>query len=414
MMKNGEFLVRTQDFLRISFYKDRRLLMFICGVFLATAPHAHEKGELNANNINDLGIQEEPCTGVAPYESICEILPLSPRKQKIILNKLDGLDIDSKYWININESILTIAARSPSIVPFVCCDIQSSLRRYPQSDGTELVAAQFGIPREAFLQVALLGVNEVVGPQIIYKSVDRYQNFLLKLIENSRPTLNIESTYLAGFERKIYLYRVYEDRVPDKIFYFTDGGDIRRFANAIQLYHEVTDIQIPNVAFVGIESGAGKVRGDEYLKGSTESSIAYLEYNKLFRNIIVKQMEKRLGYKNGPTGRVLVGKSNGGSLVMNFMLEHPDFACGGIALSPAGKIPAAINDKNIRKIFCGEIYIGAGKYEGTFTRRAEKMISQLEKAGVHVTGYMEKSGHSFSSWVPLFLRFYEDYFFGSE
>lgn len=362
-------------------------------------------------DIFSLGIEEQECEQGLPVPDICEVRNISKTELIGLKVELEKNVNESEYLINYESDVLTISVLNPKQRTFICCDIQSPLREYKLDDRTNLRAAKFLIPSEAFIEIALLGGPTTAGPTKIFDKIDSYQSIYLQANENSSGLNDIEVFYIPDFDRAIYLFKPYSSEVtPEYIFYFKDGQDVSFFTKAIKKFHENNGSEIPNIALVGVASGVGDLRRDEYLKFSSKDKDAFQTYQNSFSNIIVPTIEKKLNFDKGSPGRVLIGKSNGGSWALNYSLDNPDFTCNILVLSPGGKVPSIEpTDTND----CRHYFVGVGRYEGSFTIKANSIVESLKGAQFQVQNKVRQSGHSFASWTPIFLEYYEQVFLNS-
>lgn len=353
------------------------------------------------------GIEEEPCITTIPDDDICEIRIEAQ-------GEIDGLydlavreGVKDDYYISHSDDILTIITLGDTYASFVCCDIQGPFRALETTRGDIVSAAKFRIPAAASLEITLLSNPDVIGPTRIYNELDPYQEAYFEGLDNAVEYTKLD---IKGFSREIYLYTLRPEEKIEYVFYIKDGYTAVTFASALRAYLNrfIGAQDLPNVAFVGIESGNNETRSSEYLKYWDQSESSYDRYQTTFREIIVPEIEKRLDFTRGAEGRVIVGKSSGGAWALSSSIGYPNFACNYIVLSPPGKVPPHDELAILEGHKCVKIYLGAGVYEDAFTEDAESIAQKFGEFDINFKSLLQNSGHSDLTWAPLFVRFFED------
>ena len=359
----------------------------------------------------EMEISESECAAnTPPFTQLCEIrdytfIDLAELRQRVEEQAPRGA-----YLIEYENQILTIASLSEERNSFICCDIQAPFRSLTSDFGPPISIAVFGVPEGSFLQIDLLNGVDVIGPTSIGMATSEYQAAYLNTLEDDR-VVPYETITVPGFARDVYIYRNTPERTPNFIFYVKDGSDAAHmFGPALATFYGEEIVELPSFALVGIESGDRDRRRDEYLRNRTLDVAAFDQYWAEFSDIIVPFIEDRLGYTNGPSGRVLVGKSNGGRWVLDYSLRHPGFACNVITMSIAGQVPDASEVTSLRQQQdCRRYFVSAGQLESAaFVDDTEEIHQLLVSHEIPTDLVIENSGHDFSTWVPSFLRFFQE------
>ncbi len=354
---------------------------------------------------------EKPCD--TKTIGICELIPKDDSDWEPYLKKLVQMDdYSGEFNVQYEPPILKVYALNPSSVSFICCDIQSPLRIIKRPDIGSFHFAQFRLPIDSFFEISLLGQKSFIGDKFIFNELDQYQSIYSNLSDGIDQD-NINKFSSDNFDRDIYIYRAYPDRSPDHIIYAKDGSDIYPYVRSLIAFFKSKKAAIPNIAFVGFESGDSDTRLLEYMKSNSivdSDGSLYAAYASNFRLKLVPEIEAHLGYDEGASGRILTGKSAGGAWVVSFATEYPKFTETVWSFSPAGTPSEVINKSNSRSLNSINFSFGAGKYEEAFAADTKIYAQEIEALGSTVDIRFENSAHNHTSWVPLFLRAFEKKF----
>ena len=351
-------------------------------------------------SLHEYGIRAPLCTG-GIQDVICS---LSANKDEVanFIDRLAPKDkLEGYYYTNFEQNELSIYAVNPKAHSFVCCEIQSPFEQYQISNGRTVLFAKFAIPAEIFLQISLVEDPPFLGQEFISKELSLPQRVAISALTEEQDKVVAQQVSVENFDREILIYRSYQDQVPDTVIYAVDGQDVQIFASALEGIFSSLEVKLPNLAIIGVPSGDNNTRKSEYLKTATEGGKGYNEFNAIFLNYIAPRTEGILGFDGTPENRILFGRSNGGNWALNFLIDHPDFANRTISLSPGGEVPDNLNFPNSS---AKELYIGQGAFEGSFGEKAESIAEYLDENGLNVRYYITNSGHSYLSWIPLFLE----------
>ena len=378
-----------------------------------SAELSQEPGSWSDIDFWELSISESPCSESDEETSplLCEVQNLDPELTEKYIGTLDQNAPNGEYIIDFSDGILTITSLAEPKNSFVCCDIQGPFRPAVSHDGRTFSFARYQVPADGIFKIGLLNDVKSIGPKLISVSPDEYQKTYIDVINSDLEPLNSETLSLDNVDRDIYLFRSHPSRPPKSIFYFMDGDGMLTYIYAIRSHFK--DQQF-SFAAIGIPSGDSDDRTNEYVKTSTEDVQAYEDHQRQFLEQVVPQLEAILGGGFTKKDRILVGASAGGIWVTNFYLENPEFACSLIAFSIAGSVPDVkasrlsdtLNVKNDED--CNKSYFSYGEYEGEmFVKDTIEIARRFKAIGVDVKLFSENSGHSYTSWVPSFLRSFE-------
>ena len=370
---------------------------------------------LPAQTNNDVLAQispEQPCSA-EHQEQICEMVPTGPQSWFPYLEEIREIDgYNGEFHAKLVDNRLTIFALNPSAPTFICCDIQSPLHIFEVQDLGKFHFIQFRIPRGGFFELLLLGQDKFLGPSFLFDKIDHYQALYIDSLpvkENSK----IFKYRSENFGRDIFIYQPLENAAPDSIIYLKDGVDIYGYVEALELLFKAKNQPLPNIALVGFASGESEIRSKEYVRWGREvegQDDAYEAYSRNFRDILVPEIERHLGYRNGAKGRVLSGKSAGGAWVVSFALDNPGFANTVWAYSPAGQPSGIMGEHKHSSETPTRFFLGVGKFETAFMADTKVLDRELSLRGFQSRLEIKNSGHNQTTWVPLFLEHFEETF----
>lgn len=358
-------------------------------------------------------ISPEPPCAPENEDQICEIVPATNHDWVPYLNELIAIeDYNGEFHAKLVDNNLTIFALNPGSSTFVCCDIQSPVRVFKADGLGDFHFAQFRIPRGGFFELLLLGQDKFVGPSFLYETIDPFQRFYIdSLPVKANPNIYVYRS--ENFERDIFIYRFTKHKAPEGIVYLKDGVDIYGYVGALEILFKSKGQPLPNIALVGFASGESEVRSREYVRwGRQDEGLndAYEAYSRNFRDILVPEIERHLGYKNGAEGRVLSGKSAGGAWAVSFALDNPGFANTVWAYSPAGQPSEIMGEQKHSPATTTRFFLGVGRFEGAFTADTKVLHRDISLRGFRSNLEIKNSGHNQTTWVPLFLRHFEETF----
>jgi len=399
--------MRARDFLTNHIGPLVRALLFVLLLALGKA--------LPAQTNNDVLAQispEQPCSA-ENQDQICEKVPTGPDNWLPYLEEIREIEgYNGEFHAKLVDNHLTIYALNPLAPTFICCDIQSPVHIFEVDGLGDFHFGQFQIPRGGFFELILLGHDKFLGPSFLFEKIDPYQTLYIDSLP-VKGNSKIFKYQSENFGRDIFIYQPLEDVEPDSIIYLKDGVDIYGYVGALELLFKAKNQPLPNIALVGFASGESEVRSKEYVRWGREvegQDDAYEAYSRNFRDILVPEIERHLGYRNGAEGRVLSGKSAGGAWVVSFALDNPGFARTVWAYSPAGQPSGIIGEQKHSSATSTRFFLGVGMFEEAFMADTKVLYTELSLRGFQSSLVIKNSGHNQTTWVPLFLEHFEETF----
>lgn len=358
---------------------------------------------------HQLEIREPECSEM-PVDKICSV-PVTADVVFRFVDQLEATDkFDGFYYTQFRDQSLRIYAINPAIHSFICCDAQHPFETYESPDGDVILYSELLIPDDLFWELTLIDNPPFEGERFVSDSLSSSQEIAIDILSDTeKGVVYIEEIPIAGFDREVHVYRSNMDSAPDRIIYSMDGQDTYIFARALEMSFPADSEERANIAIVGVPSGDNENRREEYLKSASPNGDKYFAFSSIFTDKISTQIEEYLGFDGGADERILFGRSNGGTWAINFFLDFPEFSNRVVSLSPGGRL-----DAELPRAFQNErsIFIGQGKYEGEFGEAAVEMTDQLREQGFEVTYSVTNSGHSYLSWIPLYLEAIGDNYSG--
>jgi predicted esterase len=351
-------------------------------------------------------IGQPHCDETENLATACQVRRVDQAQIDALYRELSILDDDSSnYHYVIEGETLTIYSFAHPRDSFVCCDIQGPFYAYQTSEGNSLSVAQFLLPHNAFFELMLLNNVTLQGDPVINQAVSPYLQAYLDREANGADN-GVQSLNISGFDRGIEVFRKDPGLPVETVFYLKDGL-ARSFLSGLRAYYGRQFDDLPNFALIGIESGDIETRYNEYLSEMTADPAVYARYRSTFSDVIVPTMEARLQFSGGAADRVLVGQSNGGKWVLDYGLDHPEFASHVVSMSPAGQAITA--PQGPAELYAEQrYYLTVGRIEGAgFVRDARAARDTLEASGIDVFYREMPAGHSESSWAPFFIQAFE-------
>lgn len=351
-------------------------------------------------------IGQPECDETENLATACQVTRVDQAQIDALFSELSILDGDSStYHYVIEGETLTIYSLAHPRNSFVCCDIQGPFYSYKTSEGNTLSIAQFLLPHNAFFELMLLNNVTLQGDPVINQAVSPYLQAYLDREANAADN-GVQSLNVTGFDRDIEVFRKDPGLPVETIFYLKDGL-ASSFLSGLRAYYGRQFDDLPNFALIGIESGDIETRYNECLSEMTADRAVYARYRATFADVIVPEMEARLQFSGGATNRILVGQSNGGKWVLDYGLDHPEFASHIVVMSPAGQAISA-PQRPVGDYAEQRYYLSVGRIEGDgWVSDARGARDTLEAFGIEVFYREMAGGHSESSWAPFFIEAFE-------
>lgn len=320
--------------------------------------------------------------------------------------------------VAVRDQSLIVVARTDAESLLPCCSLQEPMRVI--SPGT--FGAQYRLQRidEAHLFFALTS-GPKAGRSIRYFGPNARTPAARATISNDIEAFETPSDAL-GETRRLLLYRSpgFVPAQPYALIVLLDGDSIAHYAALVEPLVERG--QLPQLAILGVPSGASGIVGGEdlgfdtraadYLPGfhSGESSRFERHLEFLIAEAIPFAMV-RIGGESAPMERIIAGSSNGAVAALETALSKPDAFTGAIIMSRGYRRHAITANPSARSV---RFRLSAGLYEPSFRSTTQRSYAVLRADGFDVTYTDYPDGHSPLQWEFAFVDGLTDLLGGGE
>ena len=309
-----------------------------------------------------------------------------------------------------NNDTLTFVYEGEAKTVEVCCGLQESLERLPDSDVWTLSKT---IPNLSEAVISYFFIVDGVFPQTqgnVWRGLDAPP--LPETLEPS-PERVFERTLQSGVLDEVRKLVIYLPPDHDAlkllglpVVYLADGSSVWEYASYVEPL--IKQGKLPQLLLIGIESGGYTgdpskeydpqldLRVREYIPDEKDDRFA--DHERFVIEEVLPWAEENFGASRSRDQRVVYGHSNGGVFAAAMGLKKPDIFGYALPFSVGVDPTETLGLERVDTKF----YFVAGQLEEGFLETTRDLSERLSEEGISSEFRERVAGHDFVMWQEAF------------